>query len=90
METDTKAFTEGYIFALLESCNLVRKLNYEILLRDDGCLDRIELLPCEGYEEELNFDNLVKLNNKIIYSDYNELYEFGLYIDIKNKKFLIK
>ena len=90
METDTKIFTEGFIFAVLDSCNLVTKLNYEIFLRKDGCLDRIELKPFEGAEKEFNFDNLIKLNNTIINSHYDEIYEFGLYVNLESKMFIIK
>ena len=90
MDTDTKAFSEGYIFAVLENCNLVKQLDYKIFLKNNGCLDRIELRPFENINEELNFENLVALKNRIIYSVYNELYEFGFYIDIKNKMFVIK
>ena len=90
MDTDIKAFTEGYIFAVLESCNLVKQVDYKIFLKNNGCLDRIELRPFENVKEELNFENIVALKNRIIYSVYGELWEFGLYIDIKNKMFVIK
>lgn len=87
MDEKEKNFLDGYLYALLEVCNLQNVLDYEIV---DNKTILAKFTISKQYTDKFNdniidLSDLIELNNKIQKSNYKYTFDARLVVDFNTK-----
>lgn len=92
MDEKEKSFLDGYLYALLECCNLHKVLDYEIV-DDKNILAKFTIskqYTSDKFNDDvIDLSDVIEFYNKIQKSNYRYTFDTRLVIDFNTKSILL-